>query len=855
MFDWQTEEDEIVWEDEVQTPQEEPSGQRFKWWVVFLPLILIGGGYYVYLQIQEQTDTAVSAVEDDIVSSHTLLIDAVENEDRDLFELLLSGRDMVWVRTYDDLVRENLFLDYAPFGLTYQPDSYELIDIELTPALDSAEVDFSLAYLDEAGQTIRLKQTAVFRPGETRWLFAPPETDFWGEWQTLELEGLALIYNEQDAEWVEGFAPEIEQFLPALCQSLDEGNCDNWGKIIRFDNRPERKLEYDRLESRYNSGQQINLPGPSLIGFPTDADSSRFLSETYKEMIARIYLADLLGYECCQQIVLFDTLITYQLSELEFGSWPVTNEMHTARFQDEDNTPSLLNFQEYWGSEAASSLAADEQADLELMVDFVTQLNPDLTAVDLIESLLAAEFTVGRWLNFLVYGESVNELRNQSSLSELDTLWRQYAFLHENAQTDLPPSISEETLTIVCAPRNLTVDSTQIHQYQFAAQSWQTIKTVDDFAMLHPFPDNSRAVSQTLIFNEFEPPRSIIEIWDGDRQQIIKSLEEEYAISLGQISQNGRFLSAYIFVNDERAQSATPDTLVFDLMNCTADGCDVFGSNGFPIWSPNEQNVLFLPFDNFDFFTQLGDGRVWHSGDKSPFNIRLGMDIIPPAFDGGYATYTSEIVDFGYSPVWLTDNAFGFVETNVERTESFFHMFSVDNLERRVTLFSADDIQQVIPNSESRNPQLSYVMPMPHDDTQLLVVTSGRGSTGHLVMYDMLTESASYITQVTTGFQHLLAVSPNGRFIAVSSDTTDDFQSREVAIVNLETGEIQEAFLKGNSFFIGLAMDWSADSEWLAIATDLDILQLFHLPTNQKYLLSHPHGNCDSISWLDQLSP
>ena len=186
MFDWQTEEDEVVWQDEPQTPPEEPFRPRLKWWVILLPLILLGGGYYLYLQIQEQTDTAVSAVEDDIVSSHLLLLDSVENQDRDLFELLLSGRDMNWVRTYDDLVQAGQFLDYEPFGLTYQPDSYELINIELTPAFDSANVDFSLAYLDEAGNEVRLRQTAVFRPGETRWLFAPPEAEFWGGWQTVK---------------------------------------------------------------------------------------------------------------------------------------------------------------------------------------------------------------------------------------------------------------------------------------------------------------------------------------------------------------------------------------------------------------------------------------------------------------------------------------------------------------------------------------------------------------------------------------------------------------------------------------------------------------------------------------------
>ena len=90
-------------------------------------------------------------------------------------------------------------------------------------------------------------------------------------------------------------------------------------------------------------------------------------------------------------------------------------------------------------------------------------------------------------------------------------------------------------------------------------------------------------------------------------------------ITLGQMSENGRYLPAYALGSptDEQDQTSLPRTVIYDLDACDGESCATVESFGFPIWSPNEENVLILPFDNFDFFTQLADDRVWHSGDRS----------------------------------------------------------------------------------------------------------------------------------------------------------------------------------------------------------------------------------------------
>ena len=315
----------------------------------------------------------------------------------------------------------------------------------------------------------------------------------------------------------------MAQILPDLCQDLAQLSCEPWQKIIRFDNNPNRKLDYLRLESRYDSGQQLNLPSPSLIGFPTDSDSARFVSEAYKKMIAQVYLADMLEYTCCEKIVLFDALMGYQLAELGVSTWAVDGGMHTARFQDNERNPTLFNLQDYWGIEGSDPLPAEEEAEVRLMLDFVAQLNTNYTTVDLLQSLLSAQFTVGNWLNEIMYGNSADQFDRTATLSEFNELWEQYAYLNEDAQATLPQISSEETLTLVCTPRDLTLDSAQIYQYHLTAQTWQTITDVVDFAMLYAMADDATAILQTLVFNEVDAPDSEIVLWEGESQLTIKT--------------------------------------------------------------------------------------------------------------------------------------------------------------------------------------------------------------------------------------------------------------------------------------------------------------------------------------------
>ena len=69
MFDWQTEEDEAVWEDEAAPQPQKTAVSRKRQWMMllFIGLLVVGTGFFVVQQVQEQAEAAVATVETDII--------------------------------------------------------------------------------------------------------------------------------------------------------------------------------------------------------------------------------------------------------------------------------------------------------------------------------------------------------------------------------------------------------------------------------------------------------------------------------------------------------------------------------------------------------------------------------------------------------------------------------------------------------------------------------------------------------------------------------------------------------------------------------------------------------------------
>lgn len=853
MLDWQTEEDDIVWEDEPTQSKPPSPDSRRKWWLYLLPLlILVGGGLYFYQQAQRQTETAVSAIEADILSSHELLLTAVETQDRDLFHLLLSGRDMGWVSTLQRLVQKEQLLSYDIFGLTYQPDSYELQNIELSPTLDSAEVTYTLSYLTDQKERIRLEQTAVFRQGETRWLYAPPEGDYWGEWQTREEEQFTLIYPERDAEWVDSFADDLIEWLPSLCDELPDMPCETWQKSIRFDNNPNARLAFTEPASVYSSLTQINLPTPSLIGLPTDAASTIHLTNAYKAILTRAYIAEMVQYECCDKIVLFDTIMTLQLAQLGITQWPISLDTHIAYWQEEGTLPTG-QLGGYWTPDTVEAISDEEAFTLNLSIDFLNRINAEMSVVELLRSLVIEPFSFNRWLTTIYFGDPSPSTPQGFDMEDVNGLWRSFAALHVDASVELPQPVPEQTLTLVCMPIDNSGRNTTVYQLDWSDATWRTAAELDGFGILFPLRDDKQIVVQSLPFNQAEALNQI-SLWNESAYTPIKTLASGYRISFGQMGGNGRFLASYTFPFDGETVGEAR-TIIYDLNSCDESGCAEIEGRGSPVWSPNGEHVIFERFVDFSFVGRLPDGRIWQSETGRRYDLRIGTTIDPRPDQIPDRFYEAEQLDFGFSPFWRNDDQFGYMRLSQESNQFQLLIGDVETGNTRIVL--TEESFATFYDGRVEDWRLEYATPIPNQPNLLAIVAIDPNFTGRMFLFNVEERTLrELVSEVRMDFEHLVAFSEDGRYVATAVNNPDNRHGeRETAVIDLQTMQTTTYSMSGTTIFPGLIFDFSQDSQWLSINANVNLIQLIHLPTGDRYLIKHPQGQCSSLSWITPILP
>ena len=70
-----------------------------------------------------------------------------------------------------------------------------------------------------------LQATSVYRLGRERWLLAPPESDFWGDPETLQGARLKIAVPARDSELASRLLPDLERKLDEMCRTLAGIEC------------------------------------------------------------------------------------------------------------------------------------------------------------------------------------------------------------------------------------------------------------------------------------------------------------------------------------------------------------------------------------------------------------------------------------------------------------------------------------------------------------------------------------------------------------------------------------------------------------------------------------------------------
>lgn len=293
-FEWQADEDEELGE----TPRQAQS-RPVSWWrpfALWLFLLLAVFSVLAYWTLERRQLRLEEDVRLGVISSFELQQEAIEQMDQELFALLLSRDDMAWRNKQKQLFGEGLILDRASFGFHAQLGRTSAPAVQLAPDWNRAVVSFEQEYstLSESNSrdTMRLLHTVVYELQDSRWLQAPLDEEFWGEWQTDKGELLMLQYPQRDANLAQRIGHQLETELQAICSAQEQGRTAE-PTICSRDELLFLKLSTDlssmdalaQPTSPFFDGSGYHLPAPTLIGLPLDETGYQVFYDGYTRAI------------------------------------------------------------------------------------------------------------------------------------------------------------------------------------------------------------------------------------------------------------------------------------------------------------------------------------------------------------------------------------------------------------------------------------------------------------------------------------------------------------------------------------------------------------------------------------------
>lgn len=338
-FEWKSEEDWIDNQGEL-TSRRVWSWKRILAWFTLISIVLASTAGV----LNRRLDQAEKALTAEILSSRELLRTALANRDRELFVSVLSGRSGEWVNTQLARFKREEIDGFRPMGLVLENGeqtggSYE---VELEPDLLGAELQAVERYQDRFGRSFSLQKTEIYRQGQSRWLFAPPESEFWGDWQSFVEPGswLDVRFPERDAAAVWPIKAYIEEKIGDLCH-LPVYRCPADLKIdLIFHSDPYSLIEWSDRDYRLTRDRNIVVPSPSLIGIPLDQTGREALQRAYAALVLPKLIVSLIDYDCCRgRRELVEALIERQMVQLGVVPDPLI-DLDIAIYFD---NPFLLN--------------------------------------------------------------------------------------------------------------------------------------------------------------------------------------------------------------------------------------------------------------------------------------------------------------------------------------------------------------------------------------------------------------------------------------------------------------------------------------------------------------------------------
>lgn len=333
-YEWRTEEDE-PWPEKPLPPVIPKSGRRLWPFVLLMLLLATTAVILVARQARRQVAVAESTAADDVRHAFNLAQQAAGRGDAELYTSLLDARDASWVAAQQELVEQGVIGDRSFAGLAPHAAGREMVDVILAPDFMAAELLWRQTFSVDIGAgvsgTATFEYLDFYRYREGRWLLSPPPADFWGPWQTTEGQFLTLIYPQRDVAIGRRLAWDLDAMVAALCRQFEgAAECRSGGKVqLRLGTEANRLLQMALRLTAPMSGssitgpaRQIDLPAPTLLGYPVDETGYQALYAAYGRYLARLMSTNIWNRQ--REVDTYQSRLAVEKLLLEMGlrTWP-----------------------------------------------------------------------------------------------------------------------------------------------------------------------------------------------------------------------------------------------------------------------------------------------------------------------------------------------------------------------------------------------------------------------------------------------------------------------------------------------------------------------------------------------------
>jgi hypothetical protein len=838
-FDWQTE-DEGGWDDSVPassgSDDKKPNGrQRWRRWLIpagLLLVVLIAAGWLLNRRIQ----TVTEQVEADVLVSYELVETAVSEQDKEVFQSLLSGRDEVWVETMVAALAEDELTARWGLGFYSLPVTESVTPtIEVAANLLEAEVTTAVPYAIEIGngltETVDLAQTAVYRQGINRWLLSPPDADFWGGARQVEGRYVTLFYPERDQEMAHALLLNLDEKIGQLCVQIQDINCpDVYHFVVELNTDPATIANLSMGSAIADAdSRHLILPTPTLVGLPVDQTGENALLRGYGQLVVGTVLTDLLAYECCgvDLPVYLEVLKVYfrQLG-LQLGPGLAGTAVSTEEFDAllAAGPPKLFENQSL-GVETMADLSESQPA---AMVAFA-QEELGLEGRDLMQSLdmLRTDQPYGDWLR-MVSSTSL-------SSSELESAWLSFVYHNSSqAQQELPAALPTQDINLLC----YMGDEARVAFYRYHLADGIT--------------ELERPLNREVIVMVAMPDDSGLAVWEsgfGDKLTSMFLLVDDEKTTISWDATEEASGPVPMKVDPSRSKLVLAPALIgeanyglLDVPGCLQEECHLDTLPGYPVWSPDLTHMILLKTND----------------DQAHMAQARGQLIL-----ADHAGEVIKVIGDGYSPFWLDDETFGYVTDASDGRRNAILTGKIDQADTEVLLTTAD-LTAVTSGTQPLR-MIDFVAVHPQNPERLLVVTIDAESDEEtfdwfkekqpgatFFFYDLEKKETAMIHSfaVDIGFLRSYRLSTNGRFLLLGEGA--EYRPTTVHILDTGTGEstilpLQAKFLDSIYWYT----DFSFDENWLLVM-DEGFIHLLLPGTDYQQLLIPTTGKCETAVWINK---